>query len=173
MDVTDLVQRYRLALRNIWNSFIWVDERQRSWDAVYAFRDLKLPLFRAIVASPLGLEGGDSIFGNGFTVAPSQNRDGCIPNLHVNLRRPSRPDEGVWESLRGPFKPGEIEATLIDLFDWSPLGYIDFRYFVVRIDSLEKHPDRVGQHALIDVDYAQVMWSPSGATLQGTLDRSE
>jgi hypothetical protein len=159
-DVTDVVQRYRLALRDIWNSFIWPDERQRSWEAVYAFRDLKLPLFRAIVAGPLGIEDSDRIFGDGFTVGPSPSSGGCIPDLRINLRVPSRPDEGVWQPLSGPFKADEIKATLLDLFDWSPLGYIDFRYFVVRLEALQNHPDRVGQHALIDVGYARVLWSP-------------
>ena len=48
-DVTDIVQRYRLALRHIWNSCFWVDPKLRNWDSVDSFRGLKLPLFRALV----------------------------------------------------------------------------------------------------------------------------
>ena len=40
---------------------------------------------------------------------------------------------------------------MIDFFDWSPLDYSDLRYYVVQIESLEGHPRRVGQHALVEV----------------------
>ena len=47
--------------------------------------------------------------------------------------------------------------TLVDLFDWSPLGYIDLRYYVVLIESFRSHPERMGHHALVDVNDANIL----------------
>lgn len=152
-----MVQRYRQVLRHIWNSCIWVDPKLRTWDSVYSFRDLKLPLFRALVADPLDIQANDHIFGAGFEIAPNA-ADG-IPVLRINSRAPSEPDEGIWEMMTGPFKANDVRLRLIDLFDWNPLGYIDLRYYVVMIEALNKQPDRVGQHALVDTAEAAVFWN--------------
>jgi hypothetical protein len=162
-DVTDIVQRYRLALRYIWNCCFWVDPSLRNWDSVDSFRRLKLPLFRALVGDPLDLEPGDEIFGTQFEVVPHIQEG--LPSLQVNLNVPSSPAAGVWEPLKGPFKADEITLSLVDFFDWTPMGYIDLRYYVVRIESFRAHPDRVGQHALVDVAHAAVcraLPAPSG-----------
>jgi len=157
-DVTDIVQRYRLALRYIWNSCIWVDPALRTWDSVYSFRDLKLPLFRSLVADPLHLSKADSIFGERFEVVPDMSNGVGLPLLEVNSRVPSRPDAGTWIPLAGPFKAEDIRMTLVDLFDWMPLAYSDLRYFVVLVQAFHRHPDRVGQHALVDVTQARVVF---------------
>lgn len=155
-DVTDIVQRYRLALRYIWNCCIWVDPNLQDWDSVYSFRKVKLPLFKALVGEPLGFEA-DEIFGERFQVVPRAIHGDGFSSLQINSRVPSSPSEGTWITLTGPFKADEVSLKLIDLFDWSPLGYIDLRYYVVLIESLRGHPDKIGQHALVDVMEAKVL----------------
>ncbi len=157
-DITDLVQRYRLALRFIWNSCIWVDPEQRTWESVYAWRKLKVPLFRTLVADVMQLEVQEGIFGRGFHLVPDTDGRPGLSMVQVNRRVPSSPDGGVWEVVRGHFGQDEIDITLVDLFDWSPLGYIDLRYYVGVINSFQKYPDKVGQHALVDVNEVRVVW---------------
>lgn len=155
IDVTDSIHRYRCALRHIWNSCIWVDPILRNWDSVYSWRDLKLPLFKALVADPLGLQTEGSIFGQSFKIVPDVD---AFPSLQINLRVPSSATEGIWEPINGPFNADEVTLTLVDLFDWSPLGYIDLRYFVVQVQYFRGRPEKEGQHALIDVNHANVLY---------------
>ncbi len=114
VNVNEVVQRYRLALRHIWNECFWVDPELRDWESVYAFRKLQLPLFR--------------------------------------------PGGGVWLPVTGSFKREQVEFTLIDFLGWGPLRYIDLQYYVVLIDRLDGHEDRVGQHAVIEVAQGDVTW---------------
>ena len=160
-DVTDVVQRYRLALRNIWNSSFWVDPDLRDWDSVYAFRELKLPLFRALVAYPLDLEPNGTIFGKRFRVMPQENQD-AFGTIQVNTWAPSCPDAGIWEPLKGTVRANDVSLVLIDHFDWTPMGYIDLRYYVVLIESFGSHPDKVGQHALVEVISTRVFLAAGG-----------
>jgi hypothetical protein len=109
--------------------------------------ELKLPLFQATVAYPLGLET-DHLFGEGFLVVPNgTSSDGF--HLQIDQRKPGRfPADGGTFVLRGPFQPAAVSLVLLDLFDWSPLGYVDLRYYVVAIESSTSHLEEVGQRAL-------------------------
>ena len=158
-DITDFVQRYRLALRHIWNSCFWADPKLRNWDAVYSLRDLKLPLFRSIVANPLEIDLTEKIFGAHFKVVPDMTDGIGLPFIQVDIRQPSNLDAGTWIPLNGPFKPDDLSMTLVDLFDWTPLTYSDLRYYVVLIERFPNHPDKVGQHALVDVMHARVSYA--------------
>lgn len=142
-NANDVVQRYRFQLRDIWNECFWVDPELRDWDSVYAFRELQLPLFKALVAQPLGLGPVEYIFGSGFRVVPnSMYREG-LPPIQVNSRKPSSPDAGIWLSLTGPFKEEDVQFTLVNFFDWTPMSYIDLRYYVVIIERLRGHDDQI------------------------------
>ncbi len=121
VNVNEVVQRYRLALRHIWNECFWVDPELRDWESVYAFRKLQLA------------------------------------SIQVNVSVPSSPT-GVWLPVTGSFKREQVEFTLIDFFGWGPLRYIDLQYYVVLIDRLDGHEDRVGQHAVIEVAQGDVTW---------------
>lgn len=156
-DVTELTERYRLALRSIWNCYFWPDPSQRNWESVASFRSLKLPLFRALLGDRLGVDCSGGIFGNAFQVVPVSGDGSELPRLLVNRRVPSSPSEGYWELLEGPFRAEGLSLTLVDYFDWSPLDCLDLRYYVVSITCFSEFPDKVGQHALVDVSYAKVM----------------
>jgi len=64
----------------------------------------------------------------------------------------------------------EIGLTLVDLFDWSPLGYMDLRYYVVRITYFPSRPVKVGQHARIDVAHASVLYDCADALAESERD---
>ena len=132
----------------------------RDFYSVEAFRALHLPLFHALVAYPLGLEKGERVFGPGFRVIPSQYAPAGFPGVQVNLHVPSSANSGIWEPVRGPFRSEQSYFTLVDFFDWAPLRLIDLQYYVVMIDKLDAHQDRVGQHALVEVAHGDVVWDP-------------
>jgi hypothetical protein len=60
--------------------------------------------------------------------------------------------------LEGPFNAEDVSLSLVDLFDWTPMGYTDLRYYLVLIESFRRHPDRVGHHALVDVIFMKIFW---------------
>jgi hypothetical protein len=162
-DITDLVQRYRLALRGIWDESFFSDPELRTWESVEAFRKLKLPMFQALIAHPLGLYSATNLFGPGFEVVTDSGGEMLVSKLI-----PSSPDGGgVCEPLRGPFAPDAFKATLLDFLDWVPLDYIDFRYYLVRIDEFPAHPTRVGHHALIDTFFSRVYRREESQTTTG------
>ena len=160
-NITDMVQRYRLALRHIWNCCIWVDPVLRTWESVYSFRALQPALFKALIGDPLEVRR-ENVFGEGFYVVAEQSRDGDLLRLQVNSRVPSSASEGIWTLLSGPVKAKDFRLILVDFFDWNPLGYLDLRYYVVLIDASVTHPETVGQHALIDVsENVLIVWRGS------------
>lgn len=163
IDITEMVQRYRLVLRRVWNAGIWVDPDLRDWESVYSFRKLQLPLFRALVADPLGIEP-ETIFGEGFRLAPTA-ADG-ISTVLLNQSLPPILGAGVWSVLLGPFNADDTRLTLLDFFDWTPMDYIDLRYYVVLVEACGKHPQAVGHHALVDVAHARVLWTPAEGALE-------
>jgi hypothetical protein len=162
-NANEIAQRYRLALRHIWNHCFWGDPALRNWDSVYTFRKLHLPLFNALVACPLGLEDAESLFGPGFSVVPAVGFSDGFASIQVNVRKPSSPDGGIWEPLGGPFKRDQVQFTLFDFFDWAPLSYMDLQYYVVLIEKLDGHEERVGHRALIEVAQGEVTWEPRPA----------
>ena len=75
-DITDIVQRYRLALRDIWNSCFYVDPELRDWDAVESWRRLEVPLFNAVVADTLGIPDRETSLAPAFVSHRNLNRTG-------------------------------------------------------------------------------------------------
>lgn len=159
IDVTEMVQRYRLTLRHIWNSGVWVDPELRRWESVDSFQELKLPLFRMLVADRLGFEA-EKIFGEQFRIGPDTVDGDGIPALQVNTRPPSSVGGGVWKPMLGPFTAADVDLVLLDFFDWSPMNFIDLRFYRVLVESCRSHPEAIGHHALVDVAYARVFWTP-------------
>ncbi len=170
-NVTDLVQRFRLALRHLWNECVWIDENQRHWESVYSFRRLKLPLFQLLIAGPLAIPEPDALFGSPFYVVPAKWSSG-FSTLQVNIRTPSSADAGVWMPVKGTYSAGDVSIVLIDLFDWVPLGYIDLRYYVGCIESFPNHQELVGHHVLVDVESAEVHWGEAEAQQPIDVDTS-
>ncbi len=158
--VTDIIQRYRMALQFVWNSCIWPDVSLRDWETHERFKQLHLPLYRAIVGNALDLEP-ETLFGPEFAVTP-QDATG-FRNLQVNTVV-SRTGGGVWSNLVGPFRPGDLQLTLLDFFDWGSLQYQELRYFRVSIVEFASHPQWVGHEALVEVVEADVFWSPPSST---------
>lgn len=157
---TEIVQNYRLALRDLWNNHFWLSEPYRDSARVPEFKALKLPLFVSLVAMRLGpdLKPPKELFGSAYLVVPPAKVRGygSIPLMQVE--RKDRP--GIWEVVQGPFTGDGLKLVLLDFFDWAVEDWRDFRYFLVRIELFEQHAELVGCNALVDVLTADVLWDP-------------
>ena len=78
--------------------------------------------------------------------------------IQVNTGVPKGSRSGVWMPVKGPLVAGDIKLTLVDFFDWQPLSYINLCYYMALITAFPKHPEHVGQHALVGVGTARVLW---------------
>ncbi len=152
---TELVNNYRMALRNLWNGHYWIDHRFRDSETVWSFMKVTLPMYQALVHSrlePLG-EPASTVFGNGFSIVAKGNT-GQIADLMVES------SSGVWSQLSGPFAAPPLRLTLLDFFDWQQSNWRDYRYFIVRIENFEAHPELIGKRALVEVIDVDVFWGP-------------
>jgi hypothetical protein len=164
-DVTNLVQQYRLLLRHIWNTCFWGDPALRDWRSVKVFDELKGPLFLALVADrldppPSELPPAGNVFGPSFRVVGNLRSESrpAFGSLYVDVGFDGSSQGKCWDHLVGPFLTDGIRLALIDFYDWTPLGYRDFRYYLVRIESFNDQPDKVGREAMVDVSEADVFW---------------
>lgn len=151
---TELIQNYRLALRDLWNLHFWRDQGYRDWESVKDFERAQLPLFRGLVArrlEPLG-EPCQFVFGSSYQVAPSLTTE-RLPTMMVESSK------SIWEQLPGPFSANQLKLTIIDFFDWNVRHWRDFRYYRVKIEALEGRPELVGHDGLVDVLDAAVLWN--------------
>ena len=156
-DVTEHIWRYRLALRQVWNSFVWTDTSLRTWESVYSFQQLKVPLFRTLVADPLGY-ASDGLFGPAFQVVPNTDVVSILPLL---INRDPHTESGVWLPEKVTTLHDAPEMALVDLFDWAPLSYMDLQYLMVLIHGFRVQPERVGHYALVEMAHARVLFIDS------------
>ena len=72
-------------------------------------------------------------------------------------------DHGYWDHPVRTLGPEDADLRFIDFFDFGQAGYLDLKYFVVRIESSVRHPDLAGHRALIEVEYADVLLDESAS----------
>ena len=163
------MHRYRLALRDIWNTCFWADEKLRHNGAMESWRRLKGPLFRSIVADTIGAPAGDKPFGHGFLAVPALPHG--FHQLLVNTRPPHDHEAGVFEQVKGPFTAENIGIMPVDFFDWSPMEYRDLHYAEVLITKCDAHPEITGRHALADAFLLKYLYvNPAGTQPSGPTD---
>lgn len=164
--VTDLIQRYRFALREIWNTYFWTERPAPDWDSLKVFNELKLPLFAALVASRLQtyVPPPTRIFGPDYRVVPrtTGGHEYTISSLRVDAGLPSGPGSR-WDRFERPFHKQELQLSIIDFFDWDQLSWKDFPDFRVRIHMLAGHPEFEGRDGLINCTEVDVVWDPASS----------
>ena len=160
---TDIVQQYRIALRHLWNAHLWPAPRVSDWEPIGLLNGLKLPLFIALVMSQLDLRGPDptAIFGDSFKVVPKISAGNVLGSLLVDVGFADRPGQ-CFTQMTGTFRPEDLSLTPIDFFDWDELNWRDFRYYRVRINRLNGHPESAGREGLVENTDVDVLWEPPG-----------
>lgn len=162
-NVTELFQRYRQCLRDIWNTHFWGHSELRNWDSVSIFERLKPSIFQAIVLETLSdnCSCAQSVTNGMFQVVPSVPGPGGGSATHVVItKRDPLGGRSYVEELPA-LRSSEATLRFVDVFDWSVMGYLDLRYYVTRITKFASRPDLEGLEPLIDVCQAEVFWSPT------------
>ena len=149
MTLDELINRFRLASRELFNNYFRVDIPQSNdpWLIEERFSNVQELLFQMMVTEPASL--------------PAITYGELQPAISVELQSDFCPwllnreeDSGYWDA-----EPKEVsrEAKLqfIAFFDWDQLSYRDNRYVRVLINDWPKYPNLVGRHALIESQYVR------------------
>jgi hypothetical protein len=83
--------------------------------------------------------------------------EGARLATHVIVTKKEREGRS-WKEELVTLKASEVTLDFVDVFDWTMMGYVDFRYYVAKIVRLENRSDLVGFEALIEVSQAEVIW---------------
>lgn len=147
MDLDKLVNRFRLASRELFNHFFRVDDpynNDEAWTQEEGCSEVESLLFQKLVLEPAELP-----------VIPYGTVN---PHIRVELKAVStfapimlnrELDSGYWDY---PLREVTREAKLafVEFWDWDDLDYRDHRYVRVVIQDWASHPETIGKHAFIE-----------------------
>lgn len=149
MKLDALLNRFRIASRELFNHFFRVDDpynKEDAWNLEESYGEVEGLLFQKLVIEPADL-----------SIIPYGK---LHPNILVQLRHSDfcpvmlnrEIDCGYWDF---PLEEITREAQLsfISFFDWDQLDYRDHRYVRVQITQWPSQPNAVGKHALIETQY--------------------
>lgn len=159
IDATDDFDRFRIALRHVWNSYIWSDRELRDWDMVDNFREIKLLMIERLLKEKLRrrLDVDQSIPLNIFVVPSAHSNVG--PG-HVAIRISETLNTQTsrdWNQPPDQISSRDMRLAFIDFFDWSWLSIWDLRYFLVEVAASDRYSGLVGRQALIEVNVTRVL----------------
>ncbi len=146
IDATEELQRFRLMLRGIWNSYLYADPEVRDWDMVATFRQCEPFLFDTLFAEKLRrrLKIAET---TAVTLLIVPDHQGT--NIMINCGT-ERPSSGVWTHPPARIDPTDMTLRFLEFFDWGPLDFRDNELIRVEILASARYPDVVGREALID-----------------------
>jgi hypothetical protein len=159
-DVTGFMLRYREAARHLWNSFL--REQPRDFPAAHDWEALKQVLFTALVLRNCGHDEcaaallGPERYGFSWLKPLTHLRVVLATEVPVMISRdPAK--GGYWDHPVHRLGPEDADLRFIDFFDFDDSGHIDFRYYLVSIESSARHTALAGHQALVEVSYAKVL----------------
>lgn len=150
-DINELMNRFRLASRELFNHFFRVPDPYKGddgWTLKQRFLEVQAILFQKLVTEPASLPNtkyGDAQVG----VLVKLRSDANVP---IMLNREI--DSGYWDYAVREATP-DARLSFLCFFDWDQLDYQDNRYVRVRVESWPSHPETVGKHALIESQYVR------------------
>lgn len=155
MNISDLIIRFRIASRELFNNFFSVSDPyvNDGWVWEERFRHVEIELFRQIVAVPTSINEVEyGYFQPNISVALS---DVEFAPIQINREL----DSGYWD-----FPVTEVDSNaklaFIKFFDWDALRCRDNQYVRVKIIAWQSHPECVGKHALIEAAYVTYEIAP-------------
>ena len=148
MDIDELMNKFRLASREIFNHYFKVlnpyEYESDAWLFEERFLEVEKILFKKMIAEPTST-GGEK-YGDVQPMIRVQLRDVDFAPIMLNREI----DSGYWDH---DVKEVTKEASLIFLsfFDWDKLDFRDNQYVRVQVSDWPLHPDVIGKHALIEM----------------------
>lgn len=150
-DITTSLMRYRECSRSLWNIYLLDRFEEVGWDLIDDFHGLTGVLFDRLVARG---PAANIIRSKAEQTSPYIRiipREGGAP---IMINRPSTDGCNYWDDPVREVLPTDVDMQFVDFFDWQINGIRDFRYYEILIREFDKHPDRIGRKALIEVNYA-------------------
>ncbi len=93
-----------------------------------------------------------------FRLVPNiPNLEGSPPTAVITILSSTATGGRSWKWQENG-EATRVKLLFKDFFDWSNLGYRDLRYYLVRVQEYQGHPEWVGVEALMDVQEADVVW---------------
>ena len=144
MELDVLMNRFRIASRELFNHYFRVEEpydNPDAWLLEERHSEIEELLFEKMV-----LEAAD---------LPSSTYGLVNPSVLVKLKGSAAPamfnreiDSGYWDY---PLKEISQDAKLafISFFDWDQLGFRDNTYVRAQVLEWQSHPETVGKHVFI------------------------
>ncbi len=158
------MQKYRLVLRHLWNSFLWTEPDFRDWDTVAHFDSIRSTLFDLVAGAvlrrrlELDHESQISILVVPALVDRDFERGAPIRISETFASQTSR----NWDEPPMYATRSDMTLRFLDFFDWRVCDYRDLQYYLVQIVESRSYPHLVGREALIDVGDADVLALPTG-----------
>jgi hypothetical protein len=126
-DVTETVLRFRQVLHDLWNNYCWRSPDLRELDAMDAFEELALPLYRFFVRDALSSYDSrppEKLFGAAFRVVPKMNAQGArTGTLEMMILLEEKP---VWSrEVARDLNEEDISFCLLGFFNWRQLYWRD------------------------------------------------
>ena len=159
-DVTHLFKTYRECVRHLWNTYYRpLVEPSQDWDLRDEFDDVARGIFSSLVLRPLGVI--ETQLSPEYTAVPRPLADFHVApivehGIPIKINR-DLPASGYWDHPISNVKSNEVELRLLRFFDFNKLGFRDYCYYEVLIQN-SAHPEIVGRVALIEVEYARVLF---------------
>ncbi len=148
MDLDELMNRFRVASREIFNHYFRVLDPYNNdgWLLDERFGQVEAVLFEQLVTQPAKLPSvALGIHQPSIRVAL---RHGKFASIMINREI----DSGYWD-----FPINEVtedaQLSFLRFFDWDELAIRDNQYVRVIIDAWPSHPEAAGKHALIEAQY--------------------
>lgn len=151
MELDALLNRFRIATRELFNHFFRIDQpydNSDAWALEERYSEVESLLFEKLVLEPANL--------------PIISYGTLHPNILVELPHGEfapfllnrELQSGYWDH---PLKEVMREAQLafVSFFDWDQLAYRDHRYVRVQVMDWPSHPEAVGKHALVETHYVR------------------
>mgnify|MGYP003703970341 FL=1 len=150
MELDALINRFRVASRELFNGYFRVDDPHKNpeaWTFDERHGEIEQVLFEKMVLEPADLPSVDYGFAN--------------PNILVQLKSDFAPimfnreiNSGYWDH---PLREVTNDAKLVfvSFFDWDDLDYRDNRYVRVIVKEWLAYPEMTDKHALLESQYAR------------------
>jgi hypothetical protein len=157
-DITDIMNNYRECVRHLWNTYFRTPNvSQYEIESAFHFDEISNSLFAELVLSKIGKAGFER-----------QSSEEPWPFLALQLsnaecpaliNRPSQEGGKYWDEDINRLSKHGANLRLIGYFDWDEFGYVDYRYYKVKIISFTDHPHLNGRQALIETSHARVFFA--------------
>ena len=149
MDIDTLMNRFRLASRELFNRYFHSSTHdENAWVAEERFSLVQEQLFRAMVTEPAGV-----------AVVPYYELQ---PDIGVTVRHVEvapwllnrETESGYWDHPKSEFDKN-ASLRFESFFDWDQVAYRDNLYVRVQVVAWKTHPELVGKSAQIENQYVR------------------